>query len=121
MARKIRKENPELIELISFLKRASRENGARIWRDIAERLERPRRVWPEVNVSRIERYAKDGEVIVVPGRVLGAGILTRKVTVAAVGFTGTAREKIEGAGGKAMSIPELVEKIPKGSGVRIMG
>jgi large subunit ribosomal protein L18e len=115
------KNNPELIELLMELKTQTRKKSAPIWRDIAERLERPLRVWPEVNVSRIERYAKDGDVIIVPGKVLGSGVLTKKVTVAAWKFSSSAKEKIEMAGGKTMSIKELMKKNPKGSNVLIMG
>jgi large subunit ribosomal protein L18e len=43
------------------------------------------------------------------------------VHVAAWRFSNQAREKIEAAGGKALTIPELVSDVPKGSGVRLMG
>ena len=117
----MKKENPQLIETIITLKKASKEHNVRIWKDIAERLERPLRVWYEVNVSRIERYARDGDTIVVPGKVLGAGNLTKKVTVAAWSFSKSAREKIEKNGGRAISILQLLEENPKGSNVRIFG
>jgi len=117
----MRKENPELIKLISDLKLKARENNARIWRDIAERLEGSNSNYAEVNVSRIQRYARDGDVIVVPGKVLGAGNLDKKVTVAAWKFSRSAEEKIKKAGGRVLSIMELVEENPRGSNVRIMG
>lgn len=115
------KTNPELIELINSLKRKSRDENVNIWRDIAERLERPLRVWPEVNLSRIERYANDSETILVPGKVLGAGTITKKVTVSAFKFSSEAREKIESAGGKVLTIKELMAINPKGKNVRIFG
>ena len=116
-----KKSNPELVLLIKDLKIHAKKHNTPIWRDIAERLERPLRVWPEVNVSRIERYAEDGETIIVPGKVLGSGVLTKKVSVAAWRFSKSAREKIEKAGGRALSIRELMMENPKGSNVRIMG
>jgi len=115
------KTNPELVLLIKDLKIHAKRHNTPIWRDIAERLERPLRVWPEVNVSRIERYAKEGEVIIVPGKVLGSGILTKKVNVAAWKFSKSAKEKIEKAGGRVMTIRELMMENPKGSNVRLMG
>ncbi len=115
------KNNPELIKLLTELRIQAKKKNAPIWRDIAERLERPLRVWPEVNVSRIERYANEGDVIIVPGKVLGSGVLTKKVTVAAWKFSKGAKEKIESVGGKTMTIKELIKKNPKGSNVRIMG
>lgn len=115
------KTNPELIELIIYLKQKSREEKVNIWRDIAERLEKPLSVWPEVNLSRIERYAGDTDIIVVPGKVLGAGVITKKVTVSAFKFSSEAKEKIETAGGRVLTIKELIAINPKGKGVRIFG
>lgn len=113
--------NPYLRELIDFLRRKSGELKVRIWKVVAEKLEKPTRQRIEVNLNRIERYAKENETIVVPGVVLGTGFLTKKLTIAAWRFSQSAKKKIEKAGGKAISIKELVEKNPKGSNVRIMG
>lgn len=115
------KSNPVLLDLIDALKAASREHDAAIWRDLALRLERPNRVWDEVNVSRLERVLAEGDVAVVAGKVLGAGRLTKPLTVAAFQFSLGARERVEEAGGTCLSIPELVEKVPSGEGVRILG
>ena len=46
-----RKTDPSLIALINDLKAAERETGSAIWRDIAERLEKPRKNWAETNLS----------------------------------------------------------------------
>jgi large subunit ribosomal protein L18e len=114
------KTDPNIMLLIDHLKRESREGGAAIWRDIAKRFEKPRRNWAEVNISRLERYATDGETIVVPGKVLGAGSLSKKLTVAAFRFSDNAREMIGKAGGRDLTIEELVMENPSGSGVRIV-
>lgn len=119
--KKISKTDPTLLILIQELKRESREGDVAIWRDIARRLEKPRRNWAEVNISRLERYANDGDTIVVPGKVLGAGSLSKKLTVAAYRFSDSAKEMIENAGGRNITIKELVEENPSGTGIRIMG
>ena len=116
-----RKTHPNLVKLIELLFKASAENKAKIWKDIAERLARPKRLYAEVNVSKIERYAKEGETILVPGKVLGGGRITKAVTVAALSFSDSARRKIESVGGKCLTISQLIEMNPRGSGVRIMG
>ncbi|NLI74439.1 MAG: 50S ribosomal protein L18e [Euryarchaeota archaeon] len=119
--KKIRKTDPNLVTLIGDLKRESREGEVAIWRDIAQRLEKPSRNWAEVNLSRLDRYAQDGDIVVVPGKVLGAGRINKKVTVAAFRFSTSAAKAIDEAGGKRMTIPELVKENPSGSKVRIMG
>lgn len=106
--------------LIRFLKKAASINNAEIWRTVAELIERPRRRRVVVNVGKIDRLVKDGDVVVVPGKILGGGELKRKITVAAVSITPTAAVKILNAGGEVMTIPELVKKTPRGSGVKIV-
>ncbi len=114
------KTNPELISLIDNLKAKERETGAAIWRDIAVRLEKPRRNWAETNLSKLERYAADGETVIVPGKVLAAGEISKKITVAAYCFSGASKVAIEAAGGKVLTIAQLMDENPKGSKVRIM-
>ncbi len=119
--KKVNKTNPHLLLLIDELKMMQRERGGDIWRDIAKRLEKPKRNWAEVNLSKLERYAEDGEVIIVPGKVLASGDLNKKVTIAAFSFSESAKAKIESAGGRNLSISQLMDENPEGSNIRIMG
>ncbi|MDY5679263.1 MAG: 50S ribosomal protein L18e [Candidatus Methanomethylophilaceae archaeon] len=114
------KTNPQLVATIDNLKAKTRETDAAIWRDIALRLEKPKKNWAEANLSKLERYAKDGETIIVPGKVLAAGEISKKITVAAYSFSEAAAKAIVAAGGKTLSIEELADANPKGTGVRIM-
>lgn len=106
--------------LIRFLKKAASINNAEIWRTVAEFVERPRRKRVVVNVGKIDRLVKDGDIVIVPGKILGGGEIRRKITVAAVSVTPTAASKILSVGGEVLTIPELVKKVPKGSGVKIV-
>lgn len=115
------KTNPHLQQVVRELREVSREAGVAIWGDVADRLERSRRNWSEVNLSRLSRYGSKGEQIVVPGVVLATGELSTPLTVAAFRTSSSARKKIEAAGGRAISLLELAVQNPKGSGVRIMG
>ena len=114
------KTSPRLSSLIAELKSASRDSGADVWRDVAGRLEKPRRTHAEVNLSRIERYAKEDETVVVPGKVLGSGALQKSVTIAAVDFSGSARTKIAQADGEALHLEQALEQNPDGSNVRVI-
>ncbi|MEM1563782.1 MAG: 50S ribosomal protein L18e [Candidatus Bathyarchaeia archaeon] len=117
----VKATNPELIETIRFLKKQSRESKVKIWRSVAELLAKSRRRRIAVNVSRLNRYTEKNEIVVVPGKVLGAGEIDHPITVAAFAFSKTAQEKIKRARGKCLSIVELVKKNPKGSKVKIIG
>lgn len=120
MSKRTAKTNPRVLNLISDLKTASREGGVEIWRDTARRLERPTRKYTELNLSKINRYTGDNDVVIIPGKVLGSGNIEHRVTVAALSFSDTAMEKITNSGGSCLSIEQLVKENPSGSGIRIM-
>ena len=100
-----RKTDPNLVRLIDVLIAKDKP----IWKDIAKRLAKPRKLYAQVNISKIERYLLEGETAVVPGKVLGGGEVTRPIKVAALSFSETARRKIEEAGGKCLSLEEAAE------------
>jgi len=116
-----KKTNIVLRELIETLLNYSVKYDAKIWRAVAEELNKPSRRRRAVNVSKINRYTNPGDYVVVPGKVLGSGNLDHPVTVAALSFSKTAIEKIQRAGGRAMSIFELLREKPDGSYVKTMG
>ncbi len=121
MVRTIEYKDPGRLELIEELVSASKANSSNLWSAVADELSKVRRNRREVNVHSLEKNTSDGEVVVVPGKVLGDGCLTHKIDVAAYRFTAGAEKRIKEAGGKTMSISELIKKNPKGAKVRIMG
>lgn len=116
----VRATNPELLRCIRVLKKRSRSEDAPIWRAVAEQLGKPRQRRVTVNVGRIDKHSKEGDTVLVAGRVLGAGPLTHPITVAAFQFSESARLKIEKAGGKCISIEELTKLNPKGTEVKLI-
>ena len=89
------KSNEQLEGLIRELKRQSSQQKVQIWRRIADDLQKPTRRRRIVNLSRLDRYTKENEVVVVPGKVLGSGELNHKLTIAAYNFSEQALEKIK--------------------------
>ncbi len=67
----------------------------------------------EVNVYKLEKLCNDGDNVIVYGKVLGDGEITKKINVYALGFSKSAKEKIIKAGGNALKIKDL-KSIPKG-------
>ncbi len=74
----------------------------------------------EVNVGRIARYAKEGETIAIPGKILGIGTIDHKITVAALDFSKEAKDKILNAGGECLTIDDLLKTNPKGTKIKLM-
>jgi large subunit ribosomal protein L18e len=116
-----RQKNTETHRVVVALRKAAHAHDAPIWGSVADRLERPRHQMTPVNVAHLERLADADEWVVVPGKVLADGAITKPITVAAVGYSTEARTKIHAAGGKALTIAELLHERPDGAGVRLFG
>src|SRR3989338_2294511 len=105
-AKNITKDNAQLVSAIHTLDHQKKG----IWKKVAYELAKPRRKRIEVNLSKIDIYSKDGDVILVPGKVLGSGNLNKKVTVAAFSFSGSARQLLSQAGAKILSLEDLASQ-----------
>ncbi len=114
MAGRTGPSNPILLRLIMELKKRSREQNANIWRRVANDLEKSTRQRRIVNLSSISRYTKANEIVVVPGKVLGAGDLQHKITISAFQFSNGAKEKIEKVGAKIVPLLELSKENTSG-------
>lgn len=120
MAQRTGPSNLILAKLINDLKILSTKEKSKLWKRVAYELERSTRKRREVNLYKINNYTQEGEIALVPGKVLSLGEIDKKITVAAFRFSDAAREKINKSG-KAISIQELVKQNPKGKNVRILG
>lgn len=113
--------NKSLVEMIRQLKEISAKGNSKIWKRVASDLERSTRQRRIVNIAKLARFTKDNELVVVPGKVLGSGIMDHSITVAAFKFSESAKKQIEKAKGKAVSIVEMAKQNPEGKKVRIIG
>jgi len=111
--------NPDLEKAIRALRAESRKGGA-IWAALADDLDRSKRSRVAVNLSAIDRQSGAGDIVAVPGKVLGSGSLTHPVTVAAFSFSDAAREKITAAKGKAVLLTDLLTENIKPSQVKMV-
>ncbi len=108
--------NTQRISLIQEAKKQQTPFWERVAKDLAKSGTRRR----EVNLSHLSRVSEEGEVIVVPGKVLGSGEMTHKATVVAFSFSESAKKKLRASQCDSMSLDEFLKKNPKGSG-RIIG
>jgi len=119
MAKRTGSTNPQLQKLIEELSKVTLKN--KFWARVSEELSASTRARRVINLYKIEKYAQDGETIIVPGKVLSVGDLNKKVEVAALSFSEEAKQKILAAKGKTLTINELFHKNPEGKKVRILG
>jgi len=113
--------NPLLKDLIGELKKRSNDHAVNLWKKIALELEKPTRQRRVVNLSRINRHTKENEIIIVPGKVLGTGILNHKITISAYQFSEQAKNKLEKTGARMVTLLELSKEKPNGKRIRIIG
>lgn len=112
-------KNEKLKELIASLKKQAMEKNSGLWKRVALELERPTRNRRVVNLSRLEKYCKDNDVIVVPGKLLSGGDLNKKLTIITFAVSRATQEKL----GKStvLSIEEGLKKYPDGKNIKIIG
>ena len=91
----------------------------RIWKKVSRKLSGPRRNRVKANLYRINNKTKEDDLIVIPGKVLGIGELDHTLTIACLDYSRSTKKKIESSGSKLISIEELLEQNPSGSGVKV--
>ena len=112
--------NPELQNLILELRRQGYEKKSKFLLTISKKLSVSSRRRVEVNLAHLERICKENETIIIPGKLLSYGILTKPITVACWNFSKSAKEKIEKSAGSIITIKEMLEKNPTGKNLRIV-
>ena len=117
-----RQVNEKVLELSVDLEKLGKKSKKALWLDLAERVLVPVRKRAEVNVYELGEVAKknSSKILVVPGKILGAGDANGKIEVACMGCSSTAKRKILKAGGKVLGIKELLASKPAASKVVIV-
>ena len=113
--------NQVVLHMIKDLKQASKKNEAPIWSKIADLALKPSSTKRTVNLTRINKITKENDVLFVPGKVLGTGNMSHKITLSSFSMSTTAANKIIQSGGNIMVYSDMIKKYPTGKGVRIFG
>ena len=109
-----RKTNESLVETIIAAKKNEK------WLEIASILSAPRRKRINLNLGEINKETKEGERIILPGKVLSQGEINKKIKIAALDFSEKAKEKLLKAGCEISSIFDEIKKNSDAKGVRIL-
>ncbi len=112
--RKKKKTNPELKEtIVVALKNPS-------WNSITKIISGPTRLFSAVNLDEIDLHAKLGDTIVIPGKVLSKGELTKKIRIAALSFSLPVFEKAKKTKSELVKLKEEILKNKKMEGIKIL-
>ncbi|MBU3913028.1 MAG: 50S ribosomal protein L18e [Nanoarchaeota archaeon] len=109
-----RKTSSEIVETILAAKKQ------KAWLKIANLISAPRRKQASVNLNSIDEQTKEGDTILVPGKVLGTGNVSKKIRVAALYFSEDARKKLKDKKCEIVSVREEVKVNPKAQGIKVL-
>lgn len=113
--------NLVVIQMAKTLRGASKKNNAPIWKrlaDLALKSAQSRRV---INLGQLDKFISDNDVVIVPGKVLGTGSLTHKITLCSFSISTSGARKVTQSGGKILDLLQLIKSNPTGKDVKIIG
>lgn len=90
------------------------------WLKVAKIISSSRRKYSSINLSDIDKNTKEGDTIVIVGKVLGAGELTKRIRICSFGCSKQALDKLKKIKAEVVTIEEEIKKNPKGEGLKIL-
>ena len=109
-----RKTNPSLTMTIFLAKKH------KPWLPVAKLLAGSTRKHSSVNLTDIEKQTTTGDTVLIPGKILSKGDITKKVRICALGFSAMAKEKLKKTKSEAVSIMDEIKINPKAEGLKII-
>ncbi len=109
-----RKRSPVLVKTLIVLKKKSG------WDRIANLASLPRRKRIEKNLDEIDKIAKEGDTVVIPGKVLGGGMIKKKIRVCALSFSLEAVRKLKEMKCEIVSLESELKTNPQYRGVLVL-
>ncbi|MEM3827311.1 MAG: 50S ribosomal protein L18e [Candidatus Micrarchaeaceae archaeon] len=110
-------ERSDIRSIISFLEGNIAENKKReLSRKLLKLIDVPTRKRRSASIYKINKFTKDNESVIVPGKVLSEGAMDHKVSIAALSYSKKAKEELKRSGARLARIEELINE----KGVRII-
>lgn len=106
-----RKRNPELVKTIELAKRKN-------FLELAKKLSGPTRLQSRINLNQLNKLKENK--IIVAGKVLGQGEISKKISISALGFSKQAEEKLKKAGCEVKTVIKDIENLKDLKGVKII-
>jgi len=109
-----KKNNSELVETIILAKKNPE------WLEVASILSGSRNNKKDANLSEINGKTKQGEKVVLPGKVLSQGNIDKKIKIIALNFSDKAKEKLSEAGCETSSLLDEIKSNPSAKGLKFL-
>jgi len=107
-----KKTNPELVNTIILAKKNPK------WMEVASILSGPRKKRKNVNLNELEKISS--ETVIVCGKVLSEGNISKKMKIVALSFSEKAKEKLKKAECEVKTIIEEMKINKDAKGVKIL-
>jgi large subunit ribosomal protein L18e len=109
-----RKTNINLVQTIISCKKN------KSWNEVASLLSVPSRKKYISNLGLIDNNSKEGDKILIPGKVLSVGNLSKKIKIIGLETSDATLEKIKSAGCEFLTIMEELKINPEAKGIKII-
>lgn len=108
---KIKKENPKILKWIEVLEsHAKKEEKRAFCKRIISMVTKPSRQSIAVNLYKINKYSKNGDNVIVPGKVLSTGTIDHPVNITAIEYSEGAMKGLKDAKCTFVPIEEIIAK-----------
>jgi len=105
-------ENSNINEwLYAISNSEARSSG--LFKRISELVSLPKRKRIAVNVDKLDKLTKEGEFVIIPGKVLASGRISHSLSICAVDYSKGALQKLKAANCKIISIEEMLKSKPR--------
>ncbi|MCL4378928.1 MAG: 50S ribosomal protein L18e [Candidatus Marsarchaeota archaeon] len=102
-------ERSDVREWLDVLSKAAEsDRSPKLWKRVHHLVSVPARRRANVNIYKINKHTKDGDNVVVPGKVLSIGRMDHKVNIAALEYSKSAETLLSGASCRMVSISEMI-------------
>ena len=106
--RKLNLERKDIKEWLNVIRQAQQAERKPLYGRVYELSAVPTRRRVAVNLYTINKHTKEGENVIVPGKVLGDGPIAHRVNIAAMSFSTSALKNLKDANCKIVSIKEML-------------
>ncbi|MEM1535229.1 MAG: 50S ribosomal protein L18e [Candidatus Pacearchaeota archaeon] len=121
IAKRASKKTDLLLRKLIYKLKSSKSE---FWVNVARLLARPRSKAIEVNIKKLNQALKEeaeGEkIFLVPGKVLGFGVLEKPIRLACYKISNSAKSQLAQNGSELLSIEQVYEKNKSGEGIKLV-
>ena len=90
------------------------------WLKFVKLLSQSTKKYSSINLAEIDKQTSMGDIVLVPGKVLSLGEITKKIRVCSFGISSEALEKLKKTRSEWVHIMDEIKKNPKAEALKII-